>query len=236
MFLSAGCNLQAADEAPAASPEGRASAVETGDRKTAPQKNPAEKSPEGGGALAEAEEKFYFFCEWRGVPSAVPSQKREEGRPSNRSFDRVFSYKKSSDGFRASFIEGSDKPVKEKRGFLHQKFPAGPKGSYEKPRKVQDIYRFHRETQVLTRSVLSYLSPEDYEKRLKEEQTNPYIIPCSRQIETALDFLWKDEEAPLNYDSKICGFDKSEWRCRETPRLKYLWFWMSLEVLRALSV
>ena len=186
------------------------------------------KAPAADGAFS-GKENHYFFCEWRGVPS------QRDSAPQNRSFDRVFSYEKSSEGFRASFIEKSDRPVKEKSGFLYREFPAGPTGFQAKQRKVFYIYRFHRETQILTRSVVSYLPPEDYEKRLEEERSNPYIIPCAPP-ESPFSDLWRDmdKEAPPHY--KKCGFDKSEWRCQKTSRLKYFWLWILLEVRRALSV
>ena len=173
-------------------------------------------------AASAAAKTTYFFCEWRGVPW------QNKNRPSNRSFDRVFSYEKSPDGFQASFKEADGlQPAKEKQGVLYRDIPEeGSGGGLQK-----EIYRFHPETQTLVRSFVSYLTEEDYETRLKEEKANPYIIPCSKEpLE-----IWEDPEARAPF-KRICGFDKSEWRCREISRLKYFWFRMTLEILRALAV
>ena len=156
-----------------------------------------------------------FFCDYLGVPAI------DKHNHSNTSFDRVFSYKKSNGGRFAAFIgSGNFMPAEEREPFLYGHVPAGEAGSHAVDWKVFDVYRFNRETKRLTRSVVSYIPREDYEKKIEENQNNPYAIPYSQE---PLEFI--EKEMPENY-VKI-GFDKSRWQCRELSPFNY--FFRNLE-------
>ena len=165
-----------------------------------------------------------YFCDYLGVPLM------DEGNHSNTLFDRVFSYKKSSEGWTAVFVEsGGFMPAKLKKEFLYGDVSAGQVGSDAVDWEVFDVYRFNMETEKLTKSVVYYTPKEDYERNLQGRQNNPYIIPYSQK---PLEFM--DKEAPENYVKY--GFDKSEWKCREVSSVKYLFHLISLELLRVLAI
>ncbi len=170
-------------------------------------------------------EKYYFFCDYWGVPLI------DKTNHSHTTFDRVFSYEKFPVGFKADFKESTLQPVKEKQKFLYTSFSAGQVCAECAHWKVFNVYRFNRETGTLTHSFVYYTPKEDYENKLTEQKNNPYAIPYSQG---PLEFIERDKSTPANYVQ--FGFDKSEWRCQEISLLRYQWKRIILGILRSLAI
>ena len=161
-------------------------------------------------SACQASERHWFFCDYLGIPFI------EKSNHTNTVLDRVFSYKKSKEGWTAVFlISGDYLPAEIKNKFLYGHTSSGPLGSDAVNWQGFDVYRFNIETKKLIKSHVYYAPKADYERNLKERQNNPYAIPYSKK---PLDFIKK--EIPDNYVKY--GFDKSEWQCQKLSHFMYL--------------
>ena len=152
-----------------------------------------------------------FFCDYLGVYQI------DKGNHSNESMDRIFSYKKENDRYRAQFplqSEGSF-AMKLNRDILsgfYTVFAREQKGFY---RESFNVYRMNVKTGLLVRSHVYYVSKEDFEKNFKDRGKNPYSIPFSKEP-----FKFFDKEPPEGY-VKI-GWDKASWQCHKISFFKYI--------------
>ena len=166
-------------------------------------------------APAEYEIEKHFFCDYWGGP--------KKNHP-NQSFDRMFSYRQFGDGHYQVQLQiyGDWLPVKSKKEIIYHV-------ESHIARKSFDIHRFNLKTYVLIYSHVYHLSQKEYQKRLEEQKTNPYLIPYS---EKPLLFLDK----PVPKDHVEVGFDRSHYQCHSVSGLKYVLKKWGVLLMQILSV
>ena len=156
----------------------------------------------------------YFFCDFLGI---VITKYNQPDKYPNKHFNRVFYYKKQSDGsFEQNFDFGGAEEAQLRGDVLSNAFldyEGEREGFY---RQLFHVYRINLSTGVLIHSYVYYLHPEDYEKHFKK-----YNRP-GRQIREHK-YLLGLLQTPVPKGYIKAGYDKSQWQCSSVSYSRYLW-------------
>ena len=141
--------------------------------------------------------------------------------------DRIFSYKKENEHYRAHFSLQSKRSftLKLKGDILsgfYTVFAKERKGFY---RENFHVYRMNIKTGLLVRSHVYYVSKEDFKRNFKDRGMSPYSIAFSKK---PLEFI--DKKPPKGY-IKI-GWDKASWQCHEISFFKYIIYGLKQSILQ----
>ena len=166
-------------------------------------------------SCSRVEERGYFVCDFLGSPSKRKPPKKKFDEFSY--FDRVFYYKKTSDGqYKTNFsiYGGTSTGFQRDKDTLSEAYLSTAREQQGFYREIFHVYRIHLKTRVLIHSYVYYLNPKDYETNFWDFESRVYNNP--------LLFDLIQREAPKDY-VKI-GWDKSVWQCYEVSYPRYLYF------------
>ena len=188
-------------------------------------------------------QKRNFFCDYLGTPLM------DEGNHPNQYFNRMFFYKKMSDGsYQADFKQGLDHypvPPQLKNDFFYYVYPPDKWGTLE-------VWSFHSITSVLTKSWVYYIKSESYDEYIRLFKKNyPYSPPFSQGplkfvkgspkvystigpdgLRQSLPIDPKSD--PKNY-TKL-GYEGTTWQCHEVAGIKYLFRWLGVAFMQIFGV
>ena len=164
------------------------------------------------GSFVEAQEQTYLSCSF-----LKPGESQED---KNSSFNRVISYEITNSGKvyapfsrRGRLINSSLQGQTLSSAYLRSK---GKQMGYY--REVYEVLYLDLTTNVLTKSWVYYLHPEDFQKNFN---SNDFLSQNKPSL-----FQLIDRKAPENY-TKL-GWDKTRWRCYKIDNRTYLYLFLKL--------